>query len=210
VDLEPHGFDPGGRAHDELGTRTGKTIRSTEKHMHRISKLGLGLALVVGAASAAAAQSTQPDTRPNATHPGRGGRDGKGGERGMRGRGGPERALLKGITLTDAQKTRLQALRKEQEPQMKQTREQFGAVMKEAREARQRGDTVTARAKMEEVRKQMDVQREHQIASLRTILNADQQKQLDANIAAWKERAKERSAQGRRDHNGPRKGSAGR
>jgi Spy/CpxP family protein refolding chaperone len=175
--------------------------------MHRISKLGLGLALVVGAASAAAAQSTQPDTRPNATQPGHDGRDGG---RGMRGRGGPERALLKGITLTDAQKTRLEALRKEQEPQMKQTREQFGAVMKEAREARQRGDTVTARAKMEEVRKQMDVQREHQIASLRTILNADQQKQLDANIAAWKERAKERSAQGRRNHDGPRKGSAGR
>jgi Spy/CpxP family protein refolding chaperone len=175
--------------------------------MHRISKLGLGLALVVGAASAAAAQSTQPDTLPNATHPGHGGRNG---ERGMRGRGGPERALLKGITLTDAQKTRLEALRKEQEPQMKQTREQFGAVMKEAREARQRGDTVTARAKMEEVRKQMDVQREHQIASLRTILNADQQKQLDANIAAWKERSKERSAQGRRGHDGPRKGSAGR
>lgn len=178
--------------------------------MHRISKLGLGLGLVVGAASAAAAQSTQPNTRPDATQPGRGGRDGERGERGMRGRGGPERALLKGITLTDAQKTRLEALRKEQEPQMKQTREQFGAVMKEAREARQRGDTVTARAKMEEVRKQMDVQREHQIASLRTILNADQQKQLDANIAAWKERAKERAAQGRRGHDGPRKGSAGR
>ena len=175
--------------------------------MHRISKLGLGLALVVGAASAAAAQSTQPDTRPNATHPGHGGR---GGEQGMRGRGGPQRALLKGITLTDAQKTRLEALRKEQEPQMKQTREQFGAVMKEARDARQRGDTVTARAKMEDVRKQMDVQREHQIASLRTILNADQQKQFDANIAAWKERAKERAAQGRRGHDGPRKGSAGR
>ena len=93
---------------------------------------------------------------------------------------------------------------------MTQTREQFGAVRKDAREARQRGDPVTARAKMEEVRKQMDVQRERQIASLRTILNADQQKQFDANIAAWKERAKERAAQGRRDHDGPRKGSAGR
>ena len=171
--------------------------------MHKISKMGLGLDLVVGAASAAAAQSTQPDARPNATQPGRSGRDG---ERGMRGRGGPERALLKGITLTDAQKTRLQALRKEQEPQMKQTREQFGAVMKEARDARQRGDTVTARAKMAEVRKQMDAQREHQIASLRTILNADQQKQLDANIAASKERA----AKGRGGHGGQRKGSADR
>jgi Spy/CpxP family protein refolding chaperone len=172
--------------------------------MHRISKLGLGLALVVGAASAAAAQSTQPDTRPNATHPGHGGRNG---ERGMRGRGGPERALLKGITLTDAQKTRLEALRKEQEPQVKQTREQFGAVMKEAREARQRGDTVTARAKMEEVRKQMDVQREHQIASLRTILNADQQKQLDANIAAWKERAAQRRHGNGDQHKGDKRGT---
>jgi periplasmic protein CpxP/Spy len=173
--------------------------------MHKMTRMGLGLALVVGAASAAVAQSPQPDTRPNATQPGRGGQKGERGERGMRaGRGGPERALLKGITLTDAQKTRLETLRKEQEPQMKQAREQFGAVMKEAREARQRGDTVAARTKMEQVRTQMEQQRERQIASLRTILNADQQKQLDANIAAWKERA----AQGR--GRGQHKGSVGR
>ena len=170
--------------------------------MRKMTRMGLGLALVVGAASAAAAQSTQPDTRPNATQPDHGGRNGERGERGMRGRGGPERALLEDITLTDAQKTRLEALRKEQEPQMKQTREQFGAVMKEAREARQRGDTVTARAKMEQVRTQMDQQRERQIASLRTILNADQQKQLDANIAAWKDRA----AHGRRGNGDQHKG----
>ena len=168
--------------------------------MHKLSKMGLGLALVVGAAGAAAAQSTQPETRPNATKPDHGK---WGGERG--GRRDPGRALLKGITLTDAQKTRLEALRKEQEPQMKQTREQFGAVMKEAREARQRGDTATARAKMAEVRTQMDAQREHQIASLRTILNADQQKQLDANIAALKERA----AHGRGDRDGEHKRPAG-
>lgn len=169
--------------------------------MHTISRMGLGLALVVGAAGAAAAQSTRPDTRPSATQREHGKQKG---ERGMRGPGG-QGALLKGITLTDAQKTRLQALRKEQEPQMKQTREQFSAVMKEARDARQRGDTVTARAKMDQVRTQMDQQREHQIASLRTILNADQQKQLDANIAALKER----SAQGHRDR-GQHKGSVGR
>jgi hypothetical protein len=80
---------------------------------------------------------------------------------------------------------------------MKKTREQFGAVMKEAREARERGDTTTARAKMEQVRAQMERQREHQIATLRTILNADQQKQLDANIAAMKER---RAQGGHRNH----------
>jgi hypothetical protein len=44
---------------------------------------------------------------------------------------------------------------------------------------------------MDLVRKEMDQQRERQIATLRTILTAEQQKQLDANIAAWKERAAE-------------------
>ena len=88
---------------------------------------------------------------------------------------------------------------------MKKTREQFGAVMKEAREARERGDTTTARAKMEQVRSQMDQQRERQIASLRTILTVEQQKQLDANVAAWKDRA----AKGNHG-NKPRGGGVGR
>lgn len=168
-----------------------------------MTSMGLSLALIVGAASAVAAQSTRPDVRPDSTHRGR-----AGGERGMRGGGpGGAGALLKGITLTDAQKTRIQALRKEQEPEMKKSREQFGAVMKEARDARQRGDTVTARAKMEQVRTQMNAQREHQVASLRAILTADQQKQLDANVAEMKHRGEK---DGHRNHDGQRKGVGGR
>jgi Spy/CpxP family protein refolding chaperone len=170
-----------------------------------MTKMGLGLALLVGAATAAAAQSSRPDVRPDTTQ---GQRGRWGGERGMR-RGGPRGpgALLKGITLTDAQKTRLQALRKEQEPEMKKSREQFGAVMKEARAARERGDTTTARAKMDQVRTQMDAQRDRQILSLRTILTADQQKQLDANIAELKQRGEKG---GHRNHDGQRKGAVGR
>jgi len=150
-----------------------------------LTRMGLGLALVVGAAGAAAAQSAQPNARPDSTQ-----RDHRrwDGERGGR-RGGPEGFLLRGINLTDAQKTRLETIRKEQEPQMKKNREQFAAAMKEAREARERGDTAVARAKMELVRKEMDQQRERQVATLRTILTAEQQKQLDANIAAMKDRA---------------------
>jgi len=165
--------------------------------------MGLGLALVVGAAGAAAAQST-PNARPDTTHREHRGWDGaRGGHRG--GLGG---MLLKGINLTDTQKNRLEAIRKEQEPEMKKTREQFGAVMKEAREARERGDTTAARAKMEQVRGQMERQRDQQIATLRTILNADQQKQLDANIAAMKER---RAQGGHRNHGDqPRAGGDGR
>ncbi len=153
-----------------------------------MTRMGLGLALIVGAAGAAAAQGTRPDARPDTVRRDRGERS-QNGEWGMRGRGGANGALLRGITLTDAQKTRLQELRKAEQPEMQKTREQFGAVMKEARDARQRGDTATARAKMAQVKTAMDTQRERQVASLRTILTADQQKQLDANIAAMKERA---------------------
>jgi len=162
--------------------------------------MGFGLALVVGAAGAAAAQST-PNARPDTTQ-----RDHRQwyGEHGGR-RGGPGGMLLKGISLTDAQKDRLEAIRKEQEPEMKKTREQFGAAMKEAREARERGDTTAARAKMEQVRGQMERQRDQQIATLRTILNADQQKQLDANIATMKERR----AQGGHKNHGDQPGAGG-
>ena len=148
-----------------------------------LTRMGFGLALVVGAAGAAAAQST-PNARPDTTQRDHRRWDGEHGGR----RGGPDGMLLKGINLTDAQKDRLKAIRKEQEPEMKKTREQFGAAMKEAREARERGDTTAARAKMEQLRTQMEHRREQHIATLRTILNADQQKQLDANVAAMKER----------------------
>jgi Spy/CpxP family protein refolding chaperone len=174
-----------------------------------MTRMGLGLALIVGTTAAAAAQNSRPDVRPDSARREQGR---WGGERGMR-RGGPGGggALLKGITLTDAQKTRLEALRKEQKTEMKKSREQFGAVMKEARDARQRGDTVTARAKMDQVRTQMDAQRDRQIASLRTILTAEQQKQLDANVAAMKQRGERRGEKGgHRGHDAQRKDSAGR
>ena len=168
-----------------------------------MTRMGLGLALVVGAAGAAAAQSTRPDTRPDSAQTKRGER----GDRGMRGRGlgGPNGALLKGITLTDAQKTKVEALRKEQRSEMEKNREQFSAVMKEARDAHQRGDTATARAKMQEVRTAMAAQRERQVASLRSILTVDQQKQFDANIAAFQKRA----ATGERHERGARPGTRG-
>jgi Spy/CpxP family protein refolding chaperone len=197
-------FDPDqNRAHDELGDGRADTSQLRIKHMRKtMTKMGLGLALIVGAAGVAAAQGTRPDARPDSVRRDRGER-GDVGERGMRRRGpGGPGALLRGITLTDAQKTRLQELRKEQEPEMKKARAQFGAVMKEARDARQRGDTATARAKMAQVKQAMDAQRDRQTASLRTILTAEQQKQLDANIASFKERAARGGKGEHRDHGG--------
>ena len=169
-----------------------------------LTRMGLGMALVVGAAGVAAAQST-PSAKADTTH--RDHRRGAG-ENGDRRRGGLGGFLLKDINLTDAQKAKLKTIREQQEPEMKKNREQFSAVMKEAREARQRGDTTAARAKMDQVRTQMAQEREHNIATLRTILTAEQQKQLDVNIAAMKERGAEG---GHRNHGDkPRAGGNGR
>jgi protein CpxP len=162
-----------------------------------MTNVGLGLALTVGTASAVAAQQTRPDTarREKAER-------GDRGDRGERRRGGPDAALLKGITLTDAQKTQLTTMREAQRSEMQKNREQFSAAMKEARAAREKGDTATARAKMTAVRTQMTQQRDRQIAALRTILTAEQQKQFDANVAVWKER-------GQRGMRGDREGHQG-
>jgi protein CpxP len=129
----------------------------------------LGLALSLGAVGVASAQATQQPKREHA-------------ERGMR--RGPGGELLKGITLTDAQKAQMKELRKNEKPNA-----QFTKAMEDARAARQRGDTAAARAQMEALRPQMEQARERRFAAIRGILTPDQQKQFDANVAQWKQHA---------------------
>lgn len=147
-----------------------------------------GLALSLGAVGVASAQATQQPQRQE--H----------GERGMR-RRGPGGELLKGITLTADQKARLQELRKQEKPN-----DQVRKAMEDARAARQRGDTASARAQMQALRPQMEQARGHQVAAMRSILTADQQKQFDANVAEWKQKAASRQ-NGRGEKHG---GHAGR
>jgi protein CpxP len=138
----------------------------------------LGLALSFGAVGVASAQATQHPPRHEQ------------GERGMR-RRGPGRQLLKGITLTADQKAKLKDLRKAEKPN-----DEFKKAMENARAARQRGDTAAARAQMQALRPQMEQARERQVAAIRSILTPDQQKQFDANVASWKQRAAERGKDG--------------
>src|SRR5215813_7508296 len=99
--------------------------------------MGLGLALSLGAVGVASAQSSPAPDAGQHQHA----------QRGPGRRGGFENALFKGITLTPAQKSRVDALRKDERSGMKADREKFGKVMADARQARERGDTATARAK---------------------------------------------------------------
>ena len=76
--------------------------------------------------------------------------------------------LLRGITLTDSQRTQLKAIRAKYGPQFKQ--------------AHQAND----RATMQQLRGQM-------MGEVRGVLTPDQQKQLDANIAEMKARRQSKS-----------------
>lgn len=113
----------------------------------------------------------------------------RGGQMGPGGRGGMmmEQMLFKGITLTDAQKAKLdtvhQQMRTAMQAQRGQGRPDFSAI----REAREKGDTATANKLMAEQRAKMELQQQAHLATIRMILTPEQQKQFDANVAEMKQ-----------------------
>jgi Spy/CpxP family protein refolding chaperone len=129
------------------------------------------------------------------------------GGRGPGGRGGPgrggmmaDRMLLEGITLTDAQKAKLEEIRKADREQMEAQRGQNDprAEMEAIRTARQNGDTATANRLMAEQRAKMNARRDAEIAKIRAILSSDQLATFDANVAEMKKREAEAPGMGAR------------
>jgi len=151
----------------------------------------LGLALSLGAVGVASAQSTQQPQR--VEHQGRWTRR------------GPGEGLLKGINLTADQKAKLKAMR--ESDKSNPANEQFRKAMADARAARQRGDTATARAQMQALRPKMEQARERQVAAIRSILTPDQQKQFDANLAQWKQHGGQRRVGREAGHDGRHAGA---
>ncbi|MDB4890738.1 MAG: protein of unknown function Spy-related protein [Gemmatimonadetes bacterium] len=147
---------------------------------------GLGLALSLGGASVASAQgAARPDRQKNAQQD----------SSFRRGRGGAGGMLLKGITLTADQKTKVTAIRERQRAQFDAQRKANGA---QARPDRQRGDTTGFGAR----RAEMDQRRTAQAAELRSILTSTQRVQFDKNVAEMKSRV----AKGGRDGEGRKHG----
>lgn len=167
--------------------------------MRKTILMGLGLALSVAGTVAAQQTDQVKPRRPQAE-----------GERGEGRRGGPDGFLLKDITLTDAQKTQLKALRTAEREKMQANREQMRKQFEEMRSARERGDTAAARAIMQRNRQAMEQNREQHLAAIRNILTAEQRTQFDRNVAELKQRHQERGARGERfgprDQRGPRAG----
>ena len=163
--------------------------------MRKTTTIALAFALALGAGTAGA-QGQQGEQGKARAGEQRGERGARGEGRGFGRRGGGDGLLFKDITLTDAQKTQLQALRKSEKEKMEGSREQFSAAAKEAREARQRGDTAAARAKMEQFRAQATQLRQAHQSAVRNILTPAQRTQFDKNVVELEQRQKERAARG--------------
>lgn len=177
---------------------------------------GLAMALTLGGAGIAAAQSTTaPAQRPAAA---------QAHARGEHGRRGPGRKamkamrkqLLKGIKLTDAQKAQLKAnaeqYRTAHKAEIDARRATMKADVQALRTARQNKDSaavVAARAKLKADAQANAGVREQRLAAFRAVLTPDQQKQFDQNLAQLKERREaHRDAKGKGHHKGWRKGDA--
>ena len=153
--------------------------------MHRIRIAALSAALLVSGSAIVVAQA--PQGRGNGDRQGQFERRGGKGEKGGRG----FRGALRGLKLSDSQKSQVKAIGDKYQPQFKQLAEQARPSMEAARAARQKGDTLEARRQFEAGRAVMqkgEAIRTQEVAEVRSILTADQQKTLDANIAQMKER----------------------
>ena len=146
---------------------------------HRTLTTALAFALTV--AASAGAQSA--DRGPRAERP----RGEQQDNVGRRGRGGPERMLLRGITLSADQQTKLADLQRRDRAQFDANRPRRDAANGrngEARPQRQRGDTTGFGARRAEFAKRF----EQRIAEVRNILTADQRVQFDKNVSEMRAR----------------------
>lgn len=170
--------------------------------MSRIRSTVLAVLIAAGAASAAQAQAAQTDRDQRPRGEGRrGGKDGVG-ARGMRG-------VLRGIQLSESEKTALEAISQKYASQFQSIRESMRPDVEAARAAHQRGDTAAARAafaRMADERAQLVALTDRMHADARAALAPEHRSQFDVNVARMKERMANRA---KGDGFGERRGRRG-
>jgi len=157
----------------------------------------LAALLVAGGAAVVGAQ--QPATPQAQAHAQHGARRGGPGMRAARG-------LFRGITLSDAEKANLKAVRERYAGQMKALHGQFKSqdeqTRADMRAARQRGDTAAAKAlrqKLGPEREQMKTLLQAERADLRASLTPANQTKFDANVATMQKRLAARAGKARQN-----------
>jgi Spy/CpxP family protein refolding chaperone len=129
---------------------------------------------------------------------------GERGTRGARGRGG----MLRGLELSEAERTKLAAIRARHRTEGQSLRTTRRPAMLELRAARLKGDTAAVRALRDRDaggRTQLEALHDRQLAEIRGALSAENQRLFDGNVARRAEQAKQRVG-GRRGAKGEHRG----
>ena len=169
--------------------------------MRKSRIIALVVASLVSTASLAGAQAPAPGAQA--------GRGGMG--RGMQG-GRGERGLFRGIKLSDTEKAKLKEIRTKYAPEQKQLRESMKPAMQEAHAARQKGDSVAAKAAFDRTkdgRDKMKALMDRERGEIRSALTPENQKQFDANVQKFAQRRAEWEKGGKKGHRGQRNGQTG-
>jgi Spy/CpxP family protein refolding chaperone len=150
--------------------------------MRKTRVIGFAMAAILSVGTFAQAQSAAPQSRQDRHAMGRGAN----GE----GRGG----LLRGINLSDAEKSRLKDIHAKYNAESKTLRESLRPAMQEARTARQKGDSAAVKAAWSKTagdRQKLQALMTRERAEIRTALSAENQQAFDANVKKLEQRRAE-------------------
>jgi Spy/CpxP family protein refolding chaperone len=162
--------------------------------MRKSRVIGLVVASLVSAASLAQAQTSAPSARQERHDNGRG-------MEGRQGRGG----LLRGITLTDAEKAHVKQIHEKYNAEAKTLRESLRPAMQDARAARQKGDSAGVKAAWDKTagdREKLRALMDRERAEIRTALTPEHQQTFDANAKQVEQRRAEFGKNGKGDRAG--------
>ena len=171
--------------------------------MTKIRSTILALALVAAAGSVAQAQNAPTDrARVERSQRSDSAKKQMRGARQMRGtRPQGINVALRGIQLTDAQRTQVSAIQKKYQDQFKAMRDSAKPAPHIARDAKQNRDTAAARAafsRMQARRARVEQLQAQQRNEIRAVLTAEQQNTFDQNVTEMQARGERRGRRGGR------------
>jgi Spy/CpxP family protein refolding chaperone len=161
--------------------------------MRKSRVIGLVVASLVSAASFAQAQASAPSARQE-RH-----------DKARRIEGHQGRGLLRGITLSDAEKAHVKQIHEKYSVEAKTLRQSLRPAMQDARAARQNGDSAGMKAAWNKTagdREKLRALMERERAEIRTALTPEHQKTFDANAKQLEQRRAEFGKNGKGDRAG--------
>ena len=161
--------------------------------MRKSGVIGLAIAAILTVGTSVQAQSTTQQPRQEGRRAGR------------IGIGGQGRGLFRGITLSDAERTRVKAVHAKYAAEAKPLREAMRPAMQDLRAARQKRDSVAVKAAWDKTsgdRQKLQALMQREREEIRSALTPENQKVFDANAKQMQERRAEWSKKGKGEGDG--------